>query len=107
MCQCLGSEFDVTTGAVVHGPADRPLNVYDVQVIPDNDDDPKAIAQTRQYLRDFIRLDGTRQVGLDRWDNRVAPHRLLVVVLAQLEDAVEMSQRKSHPAWPGERSRER
>ena len=25
--------------------------------IPDNDDDPKAIAQTRQYLRDFIRLD--------------------------------------------------
>ena len=25
--------------------------------IPDNDDDPTAIAQTRQYLRDFIRLD--------------------------------------------------
>ena len=25
--------------------------------IPDNDDDPDAIAQTRQYLRDFIRLD--------------------------------------------------
>jgi glyoxylase-like metal-dependent hydrolase (beta-lactamase superfamily II) len=25
--------------------------------IPDNDDDLKAIAQTRQYLRDFIRLD--------------------------------------------------
>ena len=25
--------------------------------IPGNDDDPKAIAQTRQYLRDFIRLD--------------------------------------------------
>jgi hypothetical protein len=76
MCQCHGPEFDVTTGAVVHGPADRPLNVYDVQVIPlnvydvqvipDNDDDPKAIAQTRQYLRDFIRLGGTRQVGLDR-----------------------------------------
>jgi 3-phenylpropionate/trans-cinnamate dioxygenase ferredoxin component len=32
MCQCHGSEFDVTTGAVVHGPAARPLNVYDVQV---------------------------------------------------------------------------
>jgi nitrite reductase/ring-hydroxylating ferredoxin subunit len=31
-CQCHGSEFDVTTGAVVHGPAARPLNVYDVQV---------------------------------------------------------------------------
>jgi glyoxylase-like metal-dependent hydrolase (beta-lactamase superfamily II) len=25
--------------------------------IPDNDDDPKAITQTRDYLRDFIRLD--------------------------------------------------
>jgi len=32
MCQCHGSEFDVTTGAVVHGPAARPLSVYDVQV---------------------------------------------------------------------------
>jgi 3-phenylpropionate/trans-cinnamate dioxygenase ferredoxin component len=32
MCQCHGSEFDVTTGAVVNGPAVRPLNVYDVQV---------------------------------------------------------------------------
>ena len=32
MCQCHGSEFDVTTGAVVRGPATRPLNVYEVQV---------------------------------------------------------------------------
>ena len=32
MCQCHGSEFDVTTGAVVRGPAARPLNVYEVQV---------------------------------------------------------------------------
>jgi 3-phenylpropionate/trans-cinnamate dioxygenase ferredoxin subunit len=32
MCQCHGSEFDVTTGAVISGPALRPLNVYDVQV---------------------------------------------------------------------------
>jgi len=31
-CQCHGSEFDVTTGAVVSGPASRPLSVYDVQV---------------------------------------------------------------------------
>jgi 3-phenylpropionate/trans-cinnamate dioxygenase ferredoxin component len=31
-CQCHGSEFDVTTGAVISGPARRPLNVYDVQV---------------------------------------------------------------------------
>ena len=32
MCRCHGSEFDVTTGAVVRGPATRPLNVYEVQV---------------------------------------------------------------------------
>jgi glyoxylase-like metal-dependent hydrolase (beta-lactamase superfamily II) len=25
--------------------------------VPDNDDDPKAITQTRNYLRDFVRLD--------------------------------------------------
>jgi nitrite reductase/ring-hydroxylating ferredoxin subunit len=32
MCQCHGSEFDVTTGAVVRGPAAQPLSVYEVQV---------------------------------------------------------------------------
>ena len=31
-CQCHGSEFDVTTGAVLSGPASKPLDVYDVQV---------------------------------------------------------------------------
>ena len=32
MCQCHGSEFDVTTGAVISGPTTRPLDVYEVQV---------------------------------------------------------------------------
>jgi len=30
MCQCHGSRFDITTGAVVNGPAAEALNVYDV-----------------------------------------------------------------------------
>ena len=33
MCQCHGSELDVTTGAVVSGPASQPLNVYEVEVV--------------------------------------------------------------------------
>ena len=31
MCQCHGSRWDVTTGAVINGPATAPLNVYEVQ----------------------------------------------------------------------------
>lgn len=33
MCQCHGSRFDVTTGAVVGGPATEALNVYEVRVV--------------------------------------------------------------------------
>jgi 3-phenylpropionate/trans-cinnamate dioxygenase ferredoxin component len=31
MCQCHGSRFDITTGAVIDGPATRPLTVYGAQ----------------------------------------------------------------------------
>ena len=31
MCQCHGSRFDITTGAVINGPATERLNVYEVQ----------------------------------------------------------------------------
>ena len=31
MCQCHGSRFDVTTGAVINGPATEPLHVYEVR----------------------------------------------------------------------------
>jgi 3-phenylpropionate/trans-cinnamate dioxygenase ferredoxin subunit len=31
MCQCHGSRFDVTTGAVINGPATEALNTYEVQ----------------------------------------------------------------------------
>ena len=33
MCQCHGSRFDITTGAVVNGPATQALNVYVVHDI--------------------------------------------------------------------------
>jgi nitrite reductase/ring-hydroxylating ferredoxin subunit len=33
MCQCHGSLFDITTGAVISGPATENLNVYEVQEI--------------------------------------------------------------------------
>ena len=31
MCQCHGSRFDITTGAVINGPATKALSVYEVQ----------------------------------------------------------------------------
>lgn len=31
MCQCHGSRFDITTGSVLRGPANRPLRVYQVR----------------------------------------------------------------------------
>ena len=31
MCQCHGSRFDITTGAVINGPATAALKVYAVQ----------------------------------------------------------------------------
>ena len=31
MCQCDGSRFDITSGAVLQGPAPRPLTTYQVR----------------------------------------------------------------------------
>ena len=31
MCQCHGSRFDISTGAVISGPAKQPLHVYEAQ----------------------------------------------------------------------------
>ena len=33
MCQCHGSRFDISTGAVLNGPATEPLNSYEVQEV--------------------------------------------------------------------------
>jgi nitrite reductase/ring-hydroxylating ferredoxin subunit len=36
MCQCHGSRFDISTGAVLKGPASKALNVYEVQEAADS-----------------------------------------------------------------------
>ena len=33
MCQCHGSRFDISTGAVISGPATDALDVYDIQEV--------------------------------------------------------------------------
>ena len=33
MCQCHGSRFEITTGAVINGPAIEPLHVYEAQEV--------------------------------------------------------------------------
>lgn len=33
MCQCHGSRFDITTGAVINGPATEALHVYEVHEV--------------------------------------------------------------------------
>jgi len=33
MCQCHGSRFDITTGAVINGPATEALRVYEVHEV--------------------------------------------------------------------------
>jgi 3-phenylpropionate/trans-cinnamate dioxygenase ferredoxin component len=33
MCQCHGSRFDISSGGVIHGPANEPLNVYEVREV--------------------------------------------------------------------------
>jgi nitrite reductase/ring-hydroxylating ferredoxin subunit len=32
-CQCHGSRFDLTSGAVINGPATQPLEMYEVQEV--------------------------------------------------------------------------
>ena len=36
LCQCHGSQFDITTGAVVKGPATKELKVYEVREVEGN-----------------------------------------------------------------------
>jgi nitrite reductase/ring-hydroxylating ferredoxin subunit len=31
MCQCHGSQFDITSGALLRGPAEQPLQTYEAR----------------------------------------------------------------------------
>ena len=66
--------------------------------IPDHDDDPRNIAETRQYLRDFIRLDQATDTPARavRRDDRALPRpRQPRVTLGRRERREERGRRRS------------
>jgi hypothetical protein len=42
--------------------------------VPENDDDPKNIEETRQYIRDFIRLDESTGTARELYDKMLELH---------------------------------
>ena len=60
MCQCHGSRFDITTGAVINGPATEALNVYEVQEVDGEPSNPRVRdeAQDDGRFRDAHRPAG-------------------------------------------------
>jgi glyoxylase-like metal-dependent hydrolase (beta-lactamase superfamily II) len=52
----------------------KPTAVVAGHKIPENDDDPRNIAVTRQYLRDFDRLDRTTRTALELYDAMLELH---------------------------------
>jgi glyoxylase-like metal-dependent hydrolase (beta-lactamase superfamily II) len=46
----------------------RPKAVIAGHKVPENDDDPRIIAETRQYLRDFDRLNGRTTTARELYD---------------------------------------
>jgi glyoxylase-like metal-dependent hydrolase (beta-lactamase superfamily II) len=51
-----------------------PLAVVASHKRPENEDDPRIIEQTRQYIRDFDRLAGTTRTAQELYDEMVALH---------------------------------
>jgi glyoxylase-like metal-dependent hydrolase (beta-lactamase superfamily II) len=79
--------------------------------IPDRDDDPKVIAETRQYLRDFIRLEQTTDTPRELFDamtelypDRVNPGSLWGGANAAKREAANGSPSAVAPAVGTERS---
>jgi len=50
----------------------KPAHVVAGHKVPANDDDPRCIAQTRQYIRDFIRLDDATSTPRELYDRMLA-----------------------------------
>src|SRR6476659_4609482 len=55
----------------------KPKAVVAGHKVPENDDDPRIIAETRQYLRDFNRLNAATTTARELYDARleIYPHR--------------------------------
>lgn len=52
----------------------RPSTVVAGHKVPESADDPRNIERTRQYLRDFNRLDGTTSTARELYDAMLALH---------------------------------
>jgi glyoxylase-like metal-dependent hydrolase (beta-lactamase superfamily II) len=52
----------------------KPKAVVAGHKIPENDDDPRSIAETGEYLRDFNRLDATTNTARELYDAMLALH---------------------------------
>lgn len=50
----------------------KPVNVVAGHKIPSNDDNPRNVAETRQYIRDFIRLNDETQTARELYDRMLA-----------------------------------
>ena len=50
----------------------KPAHVVAGHKVPANDDDPRCIAQTRQYIRDFIRLNDQTSTPRELYDRMLA-----------------------------------
>jgi glyoxylase-like metal-dependent hydrolase (beta-lactamase superfamily II) len=52
----------------------KPRAVIAGHKVPENDDDPRIIGETRQYIRDFNRLDGTTTTARELYDAMLELH---------------------------------
>ncbi|MFZ6648810.1 MBL fold metallo-hydrolase [Undibacterium sp. TJN25] len=50
----------------------KPVNVVAGHKIPTNDDNPRNIAETRQYIRDFIRINDETKTARELYDKMLA-----------------------------------